>query len=104
MARKKMLTTQLARFDTEGVTVTGILEIKEEQTIQGKVIGRYTFRNDVATFIVNGTVQLDEALSQAEIGDNMEITYTGDRVTSNGFKVRQFEVYVLTEDATDGKK
>lgn len=104
MPRRKMISTQLARFTNEGQSITGLLTIKETQTINGKEIGRYVLKNDVATMILNGTVQLDEAFVNAEVGDMIEVVYLGEFPTSNGFKVRGFEVYILEESEDDAKE
>ena len=102
--RRKMISTQLAKFDTEGIGVTGVLTVKELQTLQGKEVGRYVLENDAATIIVNGTSQIDEAMTKAEVGQTIEIIYLGSAVTGAGWTVKRFEVYILEEEEEDGKK
>lgn len=99
--RRKMISTQLAKFDTEGITLTGVLEVKELQFLQGKEVGRYVLKNEAATFIVNGTAQIDEAMAHAEVGQTIEILYLGSAVTGSGWTVKRFEVYILEEGEDD---
>lgn len=104
MPARKMISRQLAKFTKEGQSITGRLEEKGLQTINGKEIGRYILKNDVATMIVNGTVQIDEAMVNATVGDMLELIFIAEVPTSNGFKVRQFEVYILEDGEEDGKE
>lgn len=100
--RRRMISTQLAKFDTPGITYTGVLMVKEQQTLSNNEVGRYVMKNDEAVFIVNGTVQLDEAMANAEVGQTIEILYIGESTTSAGWHVKNFEVYVLEGGKSDG--
>ena len=104
MPARKMISRQLAKFTQEGQSITGVLEEKGLQTINGKEIGRYILKNEVATMIVNGTVQIDEAMVNATVGDMLELIFIAEVPTSNGFKVKQFEVYILDASEEDGKE
>lgn len=104
MPARKMISRQLAKFTKEGQSITGVLMEKGTQTINGKEIGRYILGNEVATMIVNGTVQIDEAMVNANVGDMLELVFIAEVPTSNGFKVKQFEVYVLGEGEEDGQE
>lgn len=99
--RRRMISRQLARFIEEGFSITGVLQEKGTQVINGNEVGRYILKNEVAEMIVNGTAQIDEAMANAEIGQMLEIKFMHEALTTNGFKVKQFEVYVLGEE-TEG--
>lgn len=96
-ARKRMISTQLAAFSGEGQSITGLLTEKGRQTIRGNDCGRYILKNPTGTIIVNGTVQIDEAMVNAEVGELIELVYLGTRPTGNGFDVKVFEVFVLEQ-------
>lgn len=98
--RRRMISQQLARFTSEGQSITGLLKEKGTQVINEKTIGRYILENEVGTMIVNGTAQIDEAMVVAEIGQLLEIKFIQEVMTTNGFYVKQFEVYVLGEEET----
>lgn len=104
MTRRKMISEQFIRFDTEGITYTGELTSKEKQMFRGKEVGRYTIKNESGSMAFNGTDQLDKALANAEVGQIIEILYLGEEKTSEGFDVKRFEVYVLEEEDDDGKE
>ena len=103
MPRRRMISKQLIRFE-EGVSYVGTLTVKERQTINEKEIGRYELDGGAVQMVVNGTVQLDEAMAHAEVGQMIEIVYLGEASTASGFKVKRFEVYVLTEEGEDNGK
>lgn len=102
--RRKMISRQLAKFTQEGQSITGKLEEKGVQTINGRELGRYIMSNEVCTMIVNGTVQIDEAMASAAVGDILELVFIAEVPTSNGFKVKQFEVYILSDGEEDGEE
>lgn len=101
MARRKMLSTGNIEFSSPGVSFVGRFEIRETVPYNDKVLNKYTFKNEVGTFVLMGSTQLDPAMAQAAIGDMIEVTYKGTQPTSNGFSVKLFDVAVLEEDDDD---
>ncbi len=98
MARRRMISNQLAAWQKVGDTLTGKLVEKGQQTINGNDCGRYVLQAEDGNYIVNGTRQIDESMTHAEIGDMVEIEYQGVAKTSNGWEVSRFAVYVLDEE------
>lgn len=92
---RRLLGTQFVRFTTPGETLTGVLTQKEPIVINGNDTYRYSFDCPGGKVALNGTNQLDDALVFAEVGMEIEIKYIDEVQTLGGFKVKQFEVYVL---------
>lgn len=99
--RRRMVSNQLVRWDAPGQSCTGILGIKELQTLNENEIGRYVLNNVDGTYVINGTIQLDEAMRHVEVGQEIEIEFTGESITSKGRSVKNFDVFVLEDDDTD---
>lgn len=104
MPRRKMAIPQLYTFQEVGAALKGFLTSKQQQVIQGKTVGRYIVKAGDDLWVINGTVQLDDSLAQVAVGEWVEIAWTGEQPTSGGYAVRQFDVFVGVEDASDGKK
>ena len=106
--RRRMVSKQLAKFEVENQSVVGVLTVKETQTLlrdgEPHDIGRYEITNELGTMIVNGTTQIDEALTNVDIGQTVEILYLGDQQTSRGFTVKKFEVYVIEPEGDDDEE
>ena len=98
MPRRKMQVPELFQFAEHGSSIKGFLTGKATQVIQGKTVGRYVIKFGGTLSIINGTVFLDDALSQVERGEFVEIVYVSDQVTQSGYGVRQFEVYTGVDE------
>lgn len=98
MPRKKLAVPELHRFIFVGDTLKGWLRSKQLALIQGKSAGRYIISNDLGQWVINGTVNLDDAFAQIQPGEFVEIIYTGDTEAQSGFNVRQFDVYTGQEE------
>lgn len=103
MVRRKKLTTGMVEFTTEGQSFVGTYEKHEEIPYQDKVLQKYTFSNDKGTFVMMGGTQVDEGMTNAEIGDVLEIVYLGVQRTSNGFDVKLFEIFRIVEGDDDAE-
>lgn len=103
MARRKMLSKGNVEFSSPGVCFLGKYTEHDTVPYQDRVLQKYVFKNEVGTFVMMGSTQLDPAMAEAEIGDMLEITYKGTQPTSNGFSVKLFEVVRLEEDDGDAE-
>lgn len=101
MVRRRMLSTENVEFSSPGVSFVGRFIAWEKVPYQERELNKYTFTNEVGTFVIMGSTNLDSAMEQATIGDMLEITYQGTVPTSNGFSVKLFDVAVL-EDGDEG--
>lgn len=104
MPRHKMEIPVLFQFPGIGATCEGFLAAKATQVIQGKTVGRFIIKNGEKLQVLNGTVQLDDAMAQVMVGEYVTITFTGELPTQGGYSVRQFDVFVGEEDEPDGKE
>lgn len=103
MPRRKMLSTGNVEFSSPGVCFVGKYVDHTQVDYQDKILEKYTFQNEVGTFVMMGSMQLDPAMAQAEIGEMLEITYKGTVPTSKGNSVKLFDVVVLEEGGEDAE-
>jgi hypothetical protein len=104
MPRRKMIIPVLFKFEGIGDSVRGFLTIRESQFIQGKPAMRYVLKDNDQLHILNGTVQIDDALAAVETGEFVEIILTGIVTTQAGFNLRQFDVFVGVDEVSNVKK
>ena len=102
MPRRRMVSESLAQWDKEGLTISGVYVEKGsfQQMRDGKAVDvpKYTLKNEVATIVVNGTLDINAAMENVQIGETVEIVYKGEVVTAAGYRVKKFEVYVHDSD------
>lgn len=98
--KRRLLGTQFLKLDTPGQTFQGTLVGRDAINLGGNSTYRYTLEADGATYRMNGTDQLDDALADAELGTEVEIKFIGLERTLNGYEVKKYEVSALeyTED------
>ena len=92
---RKILGAKFVKLNIDGDIFLGTLRKREPMVVQGNSTYRYTFENEAGRFAMIGTTQLDDALSDAEMGTLIEITYQGEIQTGNGFVVQQYEVAAI---------
>jgi len=102
--RRRMVSKQLATFSETDQWLKGTVVVKEEQTVNERTIGRYEIHNPEGMWILNGTQQIDEAFVNLEVGAMVEIHYLGEAITSNGFKVKRFEIYEISLEDENGEE
>ena len=102
MPNRKVLGTRFVRFENPDDSFTGTLTEKTTQVIRGIDVGRYLFEHDGTRYSLNGSTQLDDMMADAEVGDLIEIIYTGERPTTNGFTVKEFTAEVLIDAEEQG--
>ena len=90
---RKSLSLPMFRFDEPGTTLVGKVVEKSEREIDGRTRGRYVFADENGeTWVVFGTVQLDDALERASRDAVIEIVYIGTEDAASGYPVKQFQV------------
>jgi hypothetical protein len=81
------------RFDEPGTVLEGVLVSRDFQPgIDDNERGQYIFEIDERLVILFGSTILDRGLRGADVGVLYRITYTGDEVTSRGYKVKIFSI------------
>ena len=98
MARRRMLSKSQIEFSGPGQSFVGRYKMLEYVPYAGeKTLLKYTFENEIGTFILMGSMQIDQAMEAATEGDMIEVTYKGTAPTSSGFTVKLFDIAVLEE-------
>ena len=92
---RKILGSKFVKLEIIGEIFTGKLVGREPMIINGNQTFRYTFTNEVGKWAMVGTRQLDDALSDADMGIEVEITYKELLETGNGFELKVYEVAAL---------
>ena len=94
--RVRTLSYPTYQFRDLGQTLIGEIIERSEREIEGRRIGRYLFKDeDNKVWILYGSVNLDEALANADDGALLEIIYTGDEQSPTGFPMKTFQVTEL---------
>ena len=105
MARRRMVSDQNVQFTGVDQVVVGTYKFMEEIPYQGdKLLKKYTFDNEIGTFVIMGTMQIDKAMERVKPEEVVEITYKGTVPTSSGWQVKLFEIAVLEEGGDDGEE
>lgn len=89
---RKILGAKFVKLDIVGEIFVGKLVGREAMRINGNDTYRYTLTSEGGKFAMIGTRQLDDALADAEIGIDVEITYKELVSTGNGFELKVYEV------------
>ena len=83
------------RFQAEGDSVEGKLVESGPMKIRNNDAMRYKLRQDDGTVVAfHGATEMDGKMSEVEDGQYVRITRRGERPTSGGFNVTQYDVEV----------
>ena len=94
--RIKTLSYPTYQFRDLGQTLVGEIVESSEREIEGRRIGRYLFKDeDRKVWILYGSVNLDEALANAEDGALLEIIFSGEEKSPTGYPMKTFQVNEL---------
>lgn len=104
MAKRRLLTKDRVEFTNEGQSFTGHFTEWEVVPYQDKEINKYTFKNEVGTFILMGGMKVDEGMANAQIGDLIEVTYLGTAPTSKGNTVKLFRITAIDLEDEDEQR
>ena len=102
--RRKMVSTELFQFTEEGQILKGIIESIGTQDYMGQVKGRYVISNPEGNYAITGTAVLDDAFKDLQVGQMVEIEYSGNRELSGGRTMKRFSVYLVEVEEPDAKK
>ena len=102
--RRKMVSTELFQFTEEGQSLKGTIESIGTQDYMGQVKGRYVISNTEGNYAITGTAVLDDAFKDLQVGQMVEIEYTGNRDLSGGRTLKLFKVYLVEVEEPNGKK
>jgi len=81
------------RFDEPGTVLEGVLVSKDFQPgIDDSERGKYIFETEGRLVIVFGSTILDRGLRDASLETLYRITYTGEEITSRGYKVKIYSI------------
>ena len=95
--RQSLVPTQV-KWDTEGVTVEGILVDREETVYQGNTRGRYLVDTEEGMRVFLGGFVLDQALRPVKLGTHIGVTYLGEEKEGRGKnRLKLFDVWALHE-------
>lgn len=103
MVKRRLLTKDRIEFTKEGQSFVGDYVGMETVPYQGRELNRYTFTNEKGTFILIGSMKIDEGMAGAAVGEVIEITWLGIAQTSNGNAMKLFKIEVLTQGDEDAK-
>jgi hypothetical protein len=79
-------------FETEGQSACGKF-LRQEKGVGKNESNLYHFEDDKGVeFALWGSAQLDPLLSVAKKGEKIRVTYQGKKKTSNGYKVKTFQI------------
>lgn len=96
--RRRVLGSQFIKLDSSGATFTGRLIDRQPQKFESSDSYVYTFESNGERYKMNGTRQLDDALSGVELGTLIEVKFLEAVPTTQGFTVKRFEVAALDEE------
>jgi hypothetical protein len=97
MAKKyKEIETKVWKAENEGDQIEGVLIGKEAKTED--VGAKYTIENKEGAFLVWGSAILDDKMQQVKVGDELRITFDGQKDLGKKKKLNLYKVEVVETD------
>ena len=97
MAKKyKEIETKVWKAENEGDRIEGVLIAKEPKTED--IGAKYTIENKDGGFLVWGSAILDDKMQQVKVGEELRITFDGQKDLGKGKKLNQYRVEVAETD------
>jgi len=99
MAKKyKEIETKVWKAENEGDRIEGVLIAKEPKTED--IGAKYTIENKEGAFLVWGSAILDDKMQQVKVGEELRITFDGQKDLGKKKKLNLYKVEVAESDET----
>ena len=97
MAKKyKEIETKVWKAENEGDRIEGVLIAKEPKTED--IGAKYTIENKKGAFLVWGSAILDDKMQQVKVGEELRITFDGQKDLGKKKKLNLYKVEVAESD------
>lgn len=97
MAKKyKEIETKVWKAENEGDRIEGVLIAKEPKTED--IGAKYTIENKEGAFLVWGSAILDDKMQQVKVGEELRITFDGQKDLGKKKKLNLYKVEVAESD------